>query len=247
MAIWAWLAAGAAVLALLALLLVMGCALRAFLYRLIDRRIASYQNDLVAKHCEEVQNIYREMRGWRHDYHNHIQTMKAYRKLGEDGKLDEYLTALDADLTSVDTLIKSGNVKVDAILNSKLSLAKERQVNVSAKAIVPSELSMSEIDLCVILGNLLDNAIEAALRLEDEAARQIRVYIDIKRDQLYISITNTCGGSVRKQNGHYLSAKEGGSHGFGLMRVDRLIDKYAGYIKSRDEDGAFTTEVMLPI
>ncbi|HBL68443.1 MAG TPA: ATP-binding protein, partial [Firmicutes bacterium] len=76
---------------------------------------------------------------------------------------------------SVDTLIKSGNVKVDAILNSKLSLAKERQVNVSAKAIVPSELSMSEIDLCVILGNLLDNAIEAALRLEDEAARQIRV------------------------------------------------------------------------
>lgn len=247
MSAWAWLAAGAAAVALLALLLIMGFVLRTFLYRLIDRRIASYQNDLIAKHCEEVQNIYREMRGWRHDYHNHIQTMKAYRKLGEGRKLDEYLKALDADLTSVDTLIKSGNVKVDAILNSKLSLAKERKINVSAKATVPSELSVSEIDLCVILGNLLDNAIEAALRLENEAARQIRVYIDIKRDLLYISVTNTCGGGVRKQNGLYLSAKSGGSHGFGLMRVDRLVKKYEGYIKRRDEDGAFTTEVMLPV
>jgi len=244
---WAWCAVGAAVLALLALLLLMGFVLRAFIYRLVDCRIAAYQNDQVAKHCEEVQNIYREMRGWRHDYHNHIQTMKAYRKLGEDVKLDDYLTALDADLTSVDTLIKSGNVKVDAILNSKLSLAKERQISVSAKAIVPSDLSMSEIDLCVILGNLLDNAIEAALKLDNEAARQIRVYTDIKRDQLYISVTNTCGGKVRKQNGLYLSAKESGSHGFGLSRVDRLVNKYAGYIKRRDEDGAFTTEVMLPV
>jgi two-component system sensor histidine kinase AgrC len=244
---WSWLIVSAAALAVLAFLLIMGLAIRAFVQRLISRRIASWQNDLVAKHCEEVQNIYREMRGWRHDFHNHIQTMKAYRKLGEDAKLDEYLTALDADLSEVDTLIKSGNVKVDAILNSKLSLAKERQINVSAKATVPSELSVSEIDLCVILGNLLDNAIEAALRIENEADRLIRVYIDIKRDQLYISVTNTCGGKVIKQNGTYLSVKRSNSHGFGLMRVDRLVDKYEGYIKRRDEEGAFTTEVMLPV
>ena len=42
--------------------------------RMIDRRIAEYQNDLITKHCDEVQNIYKTMRGWRHDYHNHIQT-----------------------------------------------------------------------------------------------------------------------------------------------------------------------------
>ena len=116
----------------------------------------------MAKHCEEVQNIYREMRGWRHDYHNHIQTMKAYRKLGENEKLDEYLAGLEADLAAVDTLVKSGNVKVDAILNSKLSLAKDRGVRVNVKAIVPPGLSISEIDLCVIR-NLLDNAIGATM------------------------------------------------------------------------------------
>ena len=110
---------------------------RLYLHSLLDRRIAAYQNDLVAKHCEEVQNIYREMRGWRHDYHNHIQTLKAYRAEGENERLDRYLSALDADLAGIDTLIKSGNVMVDAMLNSKLSLAAARRISVNARAIVP--------------------------------------------------------------------------------------------------------------
>lgn len=221
-------------------------AIRAGLYHFVDGRIAAYQKDLVVKHYEEVQNIYREMRGWKHDYHNHIQTMKAYRRLNEDTKLDEYLDDLDEDLTNVDTLIKSGNVMIDAILNSKLSLARSREININAKAAVPSELSISEIDLCIILGNLLDNAMEACIKLANEEGRHMRVYIDIKRDQLYISVTNTSGGNTHKQNGRYTSGK-GENHGFGLMRVDRLVDKYGGYIKRRDEEGAFSTEILLPI
>ncbi len=239
---YAWIGAIAAALLVLT---GAGFALRIYLYRLVDRRIASFQNDLVQKYCEEVQNIYREMRGWRHDYHNHIQTMKAYRHLGQNDRLDEYLISLDQDLTSVDNLIKSGNVMVDAILNSKLSLAKSRRISINAKAVVPEELSLSETDLCVIIGNLLDNAMEACAKIEDEAERFIRVYIDIKRDHLYISVTNASGGQIKKLNGRYLSSKPG-YHGFGLVRADRLIDKYGGYIKRRDEEGAFTTEILLP-
>lgn len=223
-----------------------GILVRSYLYHLVDRRIATFQNDLVTKHCEEVQNIYREMRGWRHDYHNHIQIMKAYRSLEQNDKLDDYLITLDADLTSVDNLIKSGNVMVDAILNSKLSLARSRNISINAKAVVPVELSTSELDLCVIIGNLLDNAMEACERLSDEAAKFIRVYIDIKREQLYISVTNTSGGETRKLNGRYLSSKSR-NHGFGLPRADRLVDKYGGYIKRRNEEGAFTSEIMLPL
>lgn len=212
----------------------------------IDRRIAAFQTDLMQKHVTEVENIYKQMRGWRHDYHNHIQIMKAYRSFDENEKVDAYLNSLDADLTSVDTLIKSGNVMVDAILNSKLSLAKNRKVAINAKAVVPMNITISEIDLCVIIGNLLDNAIEACMRIEDESKRFIRVYVDLKRDNLYLSITNASGGKVLKQDGRYISGK-GDSHGFGLLRVDKIVDRYAGYIKRRDEDGAFTSEVMLPL
>lgn len=149
-------------------------------------------------------------------------------------------------MSGVDTLIKSGNVMVDAILNSKLSLAKSKRISINAKAVVPTDITISEIDLCVIIGNILDNAIEACLRIEEETRRFIRVYIDLKRGSLYISVTNSSGGKIQKQGGQYISSKKG-NHGFGLIRVDRIIDKYAGYIKHRDENSAFTTEVMLPL
>jgi sensor histidine kinase regulating citrate/malate metabolism len=211
----------------------------------IDRRIAAFQNDLMKKHVTEVENIYKQMRGWRHDYHNHIQIMKAYRSLGKNEEIDDYLNSLETDLTNIDTLIKSGNVMVDAILNSKLSLAKSHSISVNAKAIVPKNIAISEIDLCIIIGNLLDNAIEACLRIDDVAKRFIRVYMDLKRDNLYLSVMNSSGGKIQKQDGRYISGK-GENHGFGLMRVDKIVSKYAGYIKRRDEDGAFTSEVMLP-
>ncbi len=60
--------------------------------RMIDRRIAEYQNDLMTKHCEEVQHIYKTMRGWRHDYHNHIQTLLALN--GDKEKTKQYLLNL---------------------------------------------------------------------------------------------------------------------------------------------------------
>ena len=108
----------------------------------IDRRIAAYQNDLITKHCDEVNHIYRTMRGWRHDYHNHIQAMLAMTDNPED--LRKYLWMLNNDLTTVDTVLKTGNVMVDAILNSKLSLIKSKNIAVNAKATVPTELRISE-------------------------------------------------------------------------------------------------------
>ena len=143
--------------------------------KLIDKRIAQYQNEIIAKHYEEVQNIYKEMRGWRHDYHNHIQTMKAYIALSQTDKLDAYLDRLDADLGAVDTVVKTGNIMVDAILNSKLSLAKSHGIIINAKATIPDEISIIDIDLCVIIGNLLDNAIEACMKVENPAGRFIQI------------------------------------------------------------------------
>ena len=79
--------------------------------------------------------MYRQMRGWRHDYHNHIQTMKAYLTMRQLEDLNRYFQELDQDLTTVDTVIKTGNVMIDAILNSKLSLAKGKNIRIEAKAV----------------------------------------------------------------------------------------------------------------
>ena len=213
--------------------------------KMIDRRISEYQNDLITKHCDEVQNIYRTMRGWRHDYHNHIQALIAL--CGDEEKTKEYLFKLNDDLTQVDTVLKTGNVMVDAILNSKLSLINSKNIDVNAKASVPQELKVSEIDLCVIIGNLLDNAMESCLRQSEGERRFIRVYIGVLKSQLYISVSNSSADNIRKSGRVYLSSKEGGNHGFGLARIDRLAEKYNGYINRQNEEGVFATEIMLPL
>ena len=136
--------------------------------KIIDRQIASYQQELIETHYREVDNMYRQIRGWRHDYRNHIQTMKAYAAAGDLEAIRHYLDLLDEDLTTVDTVIKTGNPMADAILNSKISLAKSKGITVTADAHIPVKLKSSEIDLCCIIGNLFDNAIDASLKLPEE-------------------------------------------------------------------------------
>ena len=213
--------------------------------RMIDRRIAAYQTELIEKHCAEVQNIYKTMRGWRHDYHNHIQTLLAL--CGDEQRTREYLWKLNDDLTTVDTVIKTGNVMIDAILNSKLSLIRSRGIEVHAKAIVPAQLAVSEIDLCTIIGNLLDNAMEAVLREPEGDERFIRVFIGILKEQLYLSVYNSTSEKPKKSKNKYVSTKGGEEHGLGLMRVDRIVEKYNGFINRQYEEGVFATEVMLPL
>ena len=151
--------------------------------KLIDRRLAAYQRELIETHYREVDNMYRQIRGWRHDYRNHIQTMKAYAAAGDWEAIRTYLDLLDEDLTTVDTAVKTGNAMTDAILNSKISLAKAKGIQVTADAHIPVKLKTSEIDLCCIIGNLFDNAIDASVQLP-EAERLIRVYMDMKGTQL---------------------------------------------------------------
>lgn len=210
-----------------------------------SRRIAAYQQELIKTHYAEVDTMYRKMRGWRHDYRNHIQTMKSYAQNGDLEAIKSYLDDLDQDLRTVDTVIKTGNPMTDAILNSKISLARDKGINVIADANIPVRLKFSELDLCSIIGNLFDNAIEASIGLPEDK-RVIRLYMDTKDTYLYISIMNfTSGKKLRKIGGSYLSIK-GGEHGLGLGRIDDIVEKLSGYISRNSEDGVFTTEILLP-
>ena len=231
------------------LLAVIGWLLRRWFLSLVDRRTLEYQSDLLEKHCEEVQNMYRQTRGWRHDYHNHIQTMKAHLAMGRLEELDQYLNELDQDLLTVDTVIKTGNVMIDAVLNSKISLARQRGIAVDAKAIVPRELdtSISEVDLSLIIGNLMDNAMEACMRVDEPGQRFIRVYIDILKGQLYIYVMNATAGELKRVGRVYETLKNSRHHGFGLMRIDKVVDRYHGYLERENEEGVFATEVLLPL
>lgn len=211
----------------------------------IDKHIAAYQRELIETHYQEVDNMYRKMRGWRHDYRNHIQAMKVMAANGNMDGIKAYLDELDTDLNTVDTVVKTGNAMADAILNSKISLAQSKSIAVHCDAHIPVKLQMSELDLCCILGNLFDNAIEASLSLP-ERERQIRVYMDMKGTQLYISFTNFTSGRKLNKVGNLFQTSKGEGHGFGLVRIDKIIERLGGYLSRNSEDGAFTTEILIP-
>ena len=216
-----------------------------FFSKQIDKRIAAYQRELIETHYREVENMYRQIRGWRHDYRNHIQMMKVLAANGNMDALKAYLDELDTDLNTVDTVVKTGNPMADAILNSKISLARSRNIPTQVDAHIPVKLKMSELDLCCIIGNLFDNAMEASMALP-EGKRLIRVYMDMKGTQLYISFTNFTAAKKLNKVGKGFKTSKGEGHGFGLVRMDDIVSRYDGYLSRNSEDGAFTTEILIP-
>ena len=205
-----------------------------------------YQNKLMKQQMDEIENIYMTMRGWRHDYHNHLQSLKGYLSLNKVDQMKNYLNELETDLDSIDTLYHSGNLQLDSILNAKLAIAEKGQIRIHCDASIPPQLHVSDLDLCVILGNLLDNAIESCRKIKDPDERFIRVYIGILKKQLYISITNATSETVKQRTDHYFTTKRG-DHGHGLKRVDQVVKKYDGYLNRQNEPGVFATEIILPL
>ena len=219
------------------------------LYRILDgiydRRVAAYQNKLLKNEVDEVHNLYLTMRGWCHDYHNHMQSVKAYLAMDSLEEARAYLDALEQDLDEINLLFNTGNINADAVLNAKISLAIKKGIQVDYKAAVPKTLAVSDIDLCVVIGNLIDNAVESCEKVAPEN-QFIRLYIGIFQKQLYLSVSNATSETVRKLDEQYISTKRG-NHGHGLKRINKIVDKYGGFVNRKNEPGVFVTEILLPL
>lgn len=209
-----------------------------------EKQFFEFQDKILHTQMEEMNQIYENMRGWRHDYHNHMQTIKAHLALGQVAEAEDYVDRMEGELDRIDFKYKTGNIGVDAILNSKLTMAEKHGIAVKCDAVLPGELPVSQLDLCVILGNLIDNAVEACDKMESH--KFLRLYMCVRKKQLYISVTNATSEVIRKLDWEYISMKRG-NHGHGLKRIDLTVAKCGGYINRQNEPGVFATEIMLPL
>ena len=119
-----------------------------------DAVFARSLDKMMAQYSQEVQELYANMRGWRHDYHDHLQALKAYLDKQDTQAARAYLDELEDKLDEVDPLVHSGNAMLDAIVNAKLTLAERLHIPVNEKVIVGSTPLIKDVDLVVILGNL---------------------------------------------------------------------------------------------
>lgn len=210
---------------------------------IVKLRKQNEMNDYLAEsldhHILEVQSIYQQMRGIKHDYMNQLQVLKTHSQQGHIDELESYLNEMEHELNQVDTIVMSGNIVVDALVNSKLTLAKSAGITLNAKAIAPQKLPISDLDLGIIIGNIISNAYESALKTEDKT---IRFYLAPIKNNLYISCTNSTVSKVR----NFISQKTG-HHGYGLVRVDQTVKKYDGWVVRASENNIFVCEVYIPL
>ena len=208
-------------------------------------RTEEFRRELMEHSYGEIREIYMDMRGWRHDYHNHMQVMKAWLSMGNLEEVRTYLDQLEKELDRVDTVVRSGNLMVDAILNSKLTLARRQKISVNCKVKVPEQIAVEDVDMCVILGNLLDNALEACVQTQ-EFQRFLRIYMTVNGSQLYLSVQNSAREEPGFNQRNYITEKRG-NHGLGMKRVKAAVDRYGGYLNLANEPGIFAAEVTMPL
>ncbi len=211
-----------------------------------EKKLSEYEEKLVASQLDEMNQLYMTMRGWRHDYHNHMQKIRAHLALREYDQVQEYINLMETELDAVDIRYKSGNTGVDAMLNSKLTLAEKKGLRIKCDAELPKKLSCNPVDLCVLLGNLIDNAIEACEKMDPSQDRFIRIYMCVRKKQFYLSVSNATSEVIRKLDKEYITNKRG-NHGNGLRRINKVVEKNNGFINRQNEPGVFATEVMLPL
>lgn len=207
-------------------------------------KIIQLQTEQSARHLDEVRSIHREMRGYKHDFHHYLQTLKGLLEAEEYERAVSCIDELDKRLTHVDMLLKTGNVALDAVLSGKIAHARELNIDITIKANVRDHLTLSDVELSIVVGNLLDNAIEACLASSDQPPF-MRIYIAMKGKMLYFSMINSAGKKRKKLGGIFHSEKNG-LHGFGLRRACDIIDRHDGWYKFNSEDGAFTSEFLVP-
>lgn len=206
-------------------------------------KLVEMQEEQAKRHLEEVRSIHSEMRGYKHDFHHHLQAIRGQLEAGEIDRAIAYIDRLDETLKSMDTLLKTGNVTVDAILSTKIANAKAEGISVTVDANISDSLTLTDLEISIIIGNLLDNAIEACRNADGE--KFIRLSLHMKGKMLYFYMLNSAGAKKQKLGSLFKTSK-GGAHGFGLHRAETVLNEHGGWVKYNSEDGAFTSEFLVP-
>lgn len=203
--------------------------------------------DLYNAHIKEKESAMMEFRQARHDLKHQIIYLLDLSEKKEYAQLEIYLKQL-INWEPLEGLViaNTENFVIDALINYKYSFAKSNGISFHAKLEVPTSLPFEDADLCIILGNALDNAMEAGLR-----GNVPTPYVDLKmkydRGNLIVIVENAFDGKIRKnQYGKILTRKQKlEDHGIGMDSIRRVAEKYHGFIDIENNNGKFCLTILL--
>ncbi len=195
------------------------------------------------QYAETVRSQYQEMRSMRHDMKQHLVAVSSLQLEGKYDTAQKYISNISKHLEQIEMFMDVGNDFVNAILNSKLSIAKSKGIEVLCNS--SNEISgVDEYDLCSLIGNMLDNAIEAAEKAGSNAVVEVSILSDKYR--IMITVSNSIANSVLCANSELdTTKKEPYLHGFGIKSIKAIAEKYGGNVDFYEEDLTFFSRVIL--
>ena len=184
------------------------------------------------------------MRSIKHDMKNHLMVTLSYLNDRDSESAKQYISQILNKLNAVHSYIDTGNSLLNHILNDKLSMAREKGIDVKAEIENLDFEAMESVDFSALLSNLLDNAIEAC---EKEESPEMSVMIFRKKEYDTIVVKNKVSESVLDSNPNLVTSKEDKEeHGKGVARIKQISDKYNGMSDFYEEDGFFVACAFIP-
>ena len=201
----------------------------------------SYQKS----YYEEIEKNQQTVRKLRHDMKNHLNIIGMLIADEKTPEAKNYLTELNQEF-AVTAKSYCSNEVVNAVLNSKEQSAAEAQIRCEFQIDLAEDPQMEDIDLCALLSNTLDNAIEACRKIPEASERFLSVKARCQKGFFSYKVVNSKANEVTEENGCFItSKKDAGLHGIGLKNVKQIAAKYEGYVEVSYDEHSFTVVVMI--
>ena len=219
-----------------------------FIYKIFH---LTYQQNEILKQMHDQKEYSEKMltgdenlRRFRHDYRNHMIVINSLLESGRTDRAREYLNNMNSDISSTLTKISTGNFISDAIINNKAVAAAEHDVSIKFTGQVIPE-GIADEDLCTVLANILDNAIEATKKLSSN--KTVRIDAALRNGLFIMNVSNPVENEVkiRKDGTIKTSKKNQNEHGFGIKNVQKAVKKYGGTVSVTCENKVFSVDIMM--
>lgn len=206
---------------------------------LIEQQNKYYENQLqIINETQEAASILR------HDMKNHLRSLFSDIKSGNLNEAQKYISDIVDVYESGTEIINTGYPAIDSLVNFKLQTAKQNGVRVGINASLPPGLNLSSFDMTVILGNLLDNALQAVSLVTENAF--IDFALHYSKGMLLIKVANPFQIAIKRENGKIVTSKaDKENHGYGLRSVNEAVEKYNGTIEVETDENIFTITAIL--
>lgn len=212
-------------------------------HQLREKEMMELKVKVYSGQLETITQTQKKIRRLRHDMVHHIMQLYSMASLNKNAEMLEYLDKMEQAMINPREHVSSGNKDIDGILNFMLEKAVSILKKVDVQVKIPEDLHTCSFELAVILGNIIDNAIEAARQTED---KWLSLQITADKGILFIRVSNSYCGCIKTSGDKLLTSKEDKeNHGLGLDSVKDMIKKYNGDMKITCDKNIFTVDILL--